>query len=151
MTTVFMLLAALSLAAVEQSPPRATFAQKRAALEPDVLITTLPEAELKALTSENAMEHDSEVARTEVVSVVVSMPKCQRDAKGMCNASADVVVSKPDGSKHSDLQIALPSGRGTATLTLAPYDVTGVYTVVATVRDLRASRFGTAERKFGVK
>jgi hypothetical protein len=151
MTTVFVLLAAFSLAAFEQSPPRATFAQKRAAMEPDVLITTLPEAELKTLTSEKAMEHDSEVARTEVVSVVVSMPKCQKDANGMCNASADVVVSNPDGSKHSDLQISLPSGRGTATLRLAPYDVTGVYTVVATVRDLRASRFGTAERKFGVK
>jgi hypothetical protein len=120
-------------------------------MEPDVLITTLPAAELEALTSDKAMEHDSEVARSEVVSIVVSMPACQKDAKGMCNASADVVVSKPDGTKHSDLQISLPSGRGTATLTLAPYDVTGVYTIVATVRDLTARRFGKAERKFGVK
>ena len=77
---------------------------------------------------------------------------CQRDEQGLCDASADVVAFKPDDSIHSEMKIiSLATGRATATLKLSPDDVTGVYKVVATVRDLAAKRFSKSERLFGVK
>ncbi len=62
------------------------------------------------------------------------------------------MAHKPDGTVHSEMKnIALTHGRGTATLKLAPTDVTGVYKVEATVRDPVARRVAKAERLFGVK
>ena len=130
------------------SPPQ-SLSEKREVLKSEVAISTLPLADLKSAT---AIEHDSEVARTENVTVIVTIQNCQTGTNGTCNASADVVAYKPDGSVHSEMKnVSLPMGRGTASLKLAPTDVTGVYKVIATVRDLNAKRFGKTERLFGVK
>ena len=115
----------------------------------EILITTLPAAEVKAAST---LEHDTEVGRDEAITVVVMLPSCQKDAQGACNASADIVAYKPNGDVHSEMKrVSRKAGRGTASLQLAPADATGVYKVVATVQDLDARRFGRAERLFGVK
>ena len=122
---------------------------KRDAMLSEVLITTLSAADLEAAKT---LEHDSEVAKNEMVTIVGRMPSCQKDAKGACNASADIVTYTPDGNVHSETKgVSLTTGRGTTALKLAPADVTGVYKVIATVRDLTARSFGTTERRFGVK
>jgi hypothetical protein len=126
--------------------------QKREVLQSEIAITTRPSAELASLAPSQPLDHDSEVSRSESVTVVVSIRECTKDEKGACNASADVIAYKPDGSVHSEMKnIVLSTGRGTASLKLAPEDATGVYRVVATVRDLNARRFGKTERLFGVK
>lgn len=131
---------------------QASLTSKREVLKAVVAITTRPATELAGIPAAQEVEHDSEVARSEAVTVVVMVQGCQPDAKGVCQASADVVAYKPDGSVHSEMkQINLSSGRGTASLKLAPSDETGVYKVVATVRDPTARRFGKTERLFGVK
>jgi hypothetical protein len=155
--TILLTLVALGLGIGQNPPPSAPMPQqslsaKREVLKAVVAITTLPAADLKAVPAAKEIEHDSEVARSEAVTVVVTIQGCQADATGACNASADVVAYKPDGSIHSEMKgITLAGSRGTATLKLAPDDVTGVYKVIATVRDLNAKRFGKTERLFGVK
>jgi hypothetical protein len=125
---------------------------KRNVLRATAAITTLPAADVLKIPAATEVEHDSEVARTEVVTVVVSIQGCQADAAGACQATADVVAHKPDGTVHSEMKnIALTNGRGTATLRLVPGDVTGVYKVEATVRDPMARRVAKSERLFGVK
>ena len=131
---------------------QASLTSKREVLKAVVAITTRPATELAGIPAAQEVEHDSEVARSEAVTVVVMVQGCQPDAKGVCQASADVVAYKPDGSVHSEMkEINLSSGRGTASLKLSPTDETGVYKVVATVRDPTARRFGKTERLFGVK
>jgi hypothetical protein len=133
-------------------PAAPSLSQKREVLQSEIAITTRPSAELAALAPTQAVEHDSEVSRSEAVTVVVSIRECKKDEKGACNASADVIAYKPDGSVHSEMKnVPLSTGRGTAALKLTPTDATGVYRVVATVRDLNARRFGKTERLFGVK
>ncbi len=149
-------LATAQLPSEKQSPtypsPQQSLTERREVLKSVVAITTRPVADLASVPATQEIEHDSEVDRSEVVTVVVMMQGCQPDAKGACRASADVVAYKPDGSVHSEMKaIDLATGRGTTTLKLAPSDVTGVYRVVATVRDLNARRFGKTERLFGVK
>ncbi len=123
--------------------------EKAAVLKPEILITTLPAADVKAAKT---LEHDAEVARDEAVTVVVLLPACQKDSQGTCNAAADIVAYTPNGEVHSEMKsVSLNEGRGMASLKLAAADATGVYKVVATVRDLNARRFGKAERLFGVK
>jgi hypothetical protein len=135
-----------------QEVPVRKLSAERETLRAIVAISTLPPAELEKISAGTEVEHDSEVSRSELVTVVVMAPGCQTDAKGGCNASADVVAYKPDGSVHSELKgISLSTHRGSAMLKLATDDVTGVYKVVATVRDLRATRFAKTERLFGVK
>jgi hypothetical protein len=151
--TILLTLAALGLGLLQTAAPAQKPAQslteRQAVLKSEIAITTLPAADLQG-TKE--IEHDSEVARSEAITVVVTIHGCQTDPKGACNASADVVAYKPDGSAHSEMKaINLATGRGTATLKLAPGDPTGVYRVEATVRDLTARRFGKTERRFGVK
>jgi hypothetical protein len=125
---------------------------KRAVLKAVVAITTLPAADVSKIAPTAEIDHDSEVARTEGVRVVVSIQGCQTNAAGGCEATADVVAYRPDGSVHSEMKnIALAGGRGMATLSLKPDDVTGVYKVEATVRDPNARRFAKTERLFGVK
>jgi hypothetical protein len=132
--------------------PQQTLSERREVLKSVVAITTRPAAELASVPVTQEIEHDSEVERSEVVTVVVMMQGCQADAQGACRASSDVVAYRPDGSVHSEMkEINLATGRGTTILKLAPSDVTGVYRVVATVRDLNARRFGKTERLFGVK
>jgi hypothetical protein len=129
-----------------------TLSQRREVLQPVVAITTVAVTDLTSIPATKEVEHDSEVARSEAVTVVVMIQGCQADVKGVCNASADVTAYKPDGSVHSEMKgINLATRRGTATLKLASSDVTGVYRVEATVRDLTAKRFGKTERLFGVK
>ncbi len=154
--TSLLTCAALGLALVQApapapaSPPSLT--SQREVLRSVVAITTLPLVELQAIPAAKEVEHDSEVARNEAVTVVVMIQGCQPDASGACRAEADVVAYRPDGSVHSEMKgVALTGGRGTVPLTLAAGDVTGVYKVVATVRDLSAKRFGKTERLFGVK
>jgi hypothetical protein len=132
--------------------PQQSLSERREVLRSVVAITTLPASDLAGIPPTKEVEHDSEVARSEAVTVVVMIQGCQKGANGACNASADVVVYKPDGSVHSEIKnVNLSSGRGTTTLRLAPTDVTGVYKAIATVRDLNATRFGKTERLFGVK
>jgi hypothetical protein len=152
-----MLFSAIIVLALGQTPPSApvpqqSLSEKREVLKSEVAISTLPVADLKNVPAAKPIEHDSEVARTEPVTVIVTIQGCQADANGACNASADVVAYKPDGSVHSEMKnVSLATGRGTTTLKLAPTDVTGVYRVIATVRDVNAKRFGKTERLFGVK
>lgn len=171
--TPFILVTALALAAAQapqapmpqqplnpkpasEAPVPAAEAQpltaKRQVMQSVVAITTQPAAEIAGIAAAKEIEHDSEVSRDEAVTIVVTMLGCEADAKGQCNASADVVAYKPDGSVHSETKgISLATGRGTAALRLSPGDVTGVYRVEATVRDLTARRFGKTDRLFGVK
>jgi hypothetical protein len=125
---------------------------KRQVMQSVIAITTMPAGELASIPTAKEIEHDSEVARDEAVTLVVTVQGCEADARGQCNASADVVAYKPDGSVHSEMKgINLASGRGTAVLKLSPDDATGVYRVEATVRDMTARRFGKTDRLFGVK
>ena len=117
-----------------------------------VAVWTRPAADLTAIPLTTEIDHDSEVARDETVTVVVTLQGCQPDATGTCKATADIVTQKPDGTVHSETKnVALTRGRGTATLALTPTDATGVYTVIATVRDPEARRVARSERLFGVK
>ena len=143
------LIAALAFTLVSAADPVQGLSTRRDAAPSEVLITTLSDADIKAAKT---LEHDTEVDRTEAVTVVVIMPTCEKDLGGACNASSDIVVYAPDGKVHSEVKgVSLNAGRGTAALKLAATSVTGVYRVVATVRDLNARRFGTTERQFGVK
>jgi hypothetical protein len=153
-----LLVSAAVILALGQAPPPGTpvpqqsLSDKREVLRSEVAISTLPAADLSSVPATKTIEHDSEVDRSEAVTVIVTIQGCQKDAKGACNASADVVAYKPDGTVHSEMKnVSLTSGRGTAALKLAPTDATGVYKVIATVRDLTAKRFGKTERLFGVK
>jgi len=147
------LIGVLTFALIQTTaPPQPSLSDKRAVLRAVVAITTLPPAEVSKIAPAAEIDHDSEVARTETVRVVVSIQGCQPNAAGVCEATADVAAHRPDGSVHSEMKnIALTGGRGLATLGLKPDDVTGVYTVVATVRDPNARRVAKAERLFGVK
>jgi hypothetical protein len=137
------------MVAAPGEPAAQASSERRDQTKPEILITTLPEADVKAA---KALEHDTEVARHEAITVVVLLPSCQKDPGGACNASADIVAYKPDGGVHSEMKsVSLNGGRGLASLRLAPADPTGVYKVIATVQDLNARRFGKTERLFGVK
>lgn len=153
-----LLISAAVILTLGQTPPPGTpvpqqsLSDKREVLRSEVAISTLPAADLKSVPATKTIEHDSEVDRSEAVTVIVTIQGCQQDANGACNASADVVAYKPDGSVHSEMKnVSLTSGRGTAALKLVPTDATGVYKVIATVRDVNAKRFGKTERLFGVK
>lgn len=129
-----------------------SLSRKHDVLQAEAAISTMPAADLKALPATTPIEHDSEVSRSDAVTVIVSIHGCQTAAAGLCRASADVVAYKPDGSVHSEMKnVSLPGGRGTAALRLLPTDVTGVYKIVATVRDPAARRVAKTERLFGVK
>ena len=147
------LVSVLTFAFLQTSaPPQTSLSDKRAVLKAVVAITTLPAADVSKIAPTAEIDHDSEVARTEMVRVVVSIQGCQPNPAGVCEATADVVAHRPDGSVHSEMKnIALTTGRGLATLSLNPDDVTGVYKVEATVRDPNARRFAKTERLFGVK
>ena len=142
---------ALILSTLFAATPVQSLTQKRASLKPEVLITTLaPDAIVQAATAE--LEHDTEVDRSESITIVLSIAACDKGEVGRCNASADLVAYKPDGTVHSEMKnVSLNSLRATAPLKLSASDQTGLYKIVATVRDLNASRFGTAERVFSVK
>jgi len=143
----------LSLTALATAAPAAqSLSEKREVLQPEVIISTRPAAEIAKLPVEQAMVHVSEVSRTDALIIVVSIKNCQADAKGLCNASADVTTYTAAGTIHDVAKgISLNTRRGTAVLNLTTADAPGLYKVVATVRDLNAKRFGTAERQFGVK
>ena len=146
-----LLIGLLGSGAAQDVPVRRLSAE-REVLKAVVAITTMPPSELDKIPASKEIEHDSEVSRSELVMVVVMAPGCKANAQGECNATADVVTYKPDGSVHSELKnINLASHRGSAILKLASDDVTGVYTIVATVRDLQGQHFAKTERLFGVK
>ena len=136
-----------------QGQPGALSAQTQK-LQSEVLITTLPVVDLtKQVTAENGtIEHESEVTRGEPVAAVVRTQGCEKDRAGACKVNADVVVYKPDGSVfHEVKMLDLPAGRGAVPLKVDAHAPTGVYRVVATIRDLAGRRFATVERQFGVK
>jgi len=146
-----LLIAALVFGSTQDVPVR-KLSSEREVLRAVVAITTMPPSELEKIPVSKEIEHDSEVSRSELVMVVVMAPGCKPNPQGECDATADVVTYKPDGSVHSELKnINLASHRGSAILKLASDDVTGIYKVVATVRDLQATRFAKTERLFGVK
>lgn len=142
------LLVLIAAGGLMQAQP--TLSQKRESLQPVVLITTLPSDDVAKRAE--TLEHDTEVARNEAITIVLTIPACEKGANGACNASADLVTYKPDGTVHSEVKnVSLNERRVTAPLKLTPNDATGLYKVVATVRDLNARRFASAERIFGVK
>ncbi|HEX9406946.1 MAG TPA: hypothetical protein VF975_06490 [Thermoanaerobaculia bacterium] len=123
-------------------------------LQSEVLITTLATTDLtKQITDVNGkIEHKSEVSRGGPVAAVVRVPGCEKDSGGNCKVNADIVVYKPDGSVfHEAKNLDLPQGRAAVPLKFSADATTGVYRVVATIRDLTARRFATVERQFGVK
>jgi hypothetical protein len=148
------LITALGLALLQAAPApsQPSLTEKRQVLQAVVAITTLPPGELMKTPPTTPIEHDSEVAKTEMVTVVVTIQGCQSSPTGGCQATADVVATRPDGSVHSEMKnIPLANGRGIATLVLKASDVTGIYKVEATVRDPIARRVAKTERLFGVK
>ena len=108
------LISVLILTFLQAAPAQQSLSDKRAVLRAVVAITTLPDADVAKVAAAAEIDHDSEVARTERVRVVVSIQGCQPNAAGACEASADVVAHRPDGSVHSEMKnIALSTGRGT--------------------------------------
>ena len=61
--------------------PQQSLSAKREVLQAVVAITTLPAAELTSVPAAKEIEHDSEVARSEAVTVVVTIQGCQPDAR----------------------------------------------------------------------
>ena len=151
--SILLVIGALALARPPaQDVPVRKLSAEREVLRAVVAITTMPPSELDKIPVSTEIEHDSEVSRSELVMVVVMAPGCKPNPQGECDATADVVTYKPDGSVHSELKnINLRSHRGSAILKLASDDVTGVYKIVATVRDLQGQHFAKTERLFGVK
>ena len=146
-----LLIGLLGLGVAQDVPVRKLSAE-REVLRAVVAITTMSPSELEKTPTTKEIEHDSEVSRSELVMVVVMAPGCQPNPLHECTASADVVTYKPDGTVHSELKnISLATHRGSAILKLGMDDVTGIYKVVATVRDMQAQRFAKTERLFGVK
>jgi hypothetical protein len=149
--STLLLIAALTFGLLQDVPVR-KLSTEREVLRAVVAITTMPPGELDKIPVSKEIEHDSEVSRSELVLVVVMAPGCKTNEQHECNATADVVAYKPDGSVHSELKnINLATHRGSAILKLASDDVTGVYKIVATVRDLGGQHFAKTERLFGVK
>ena len=151
-----VLLVSLLALSLGQTPapaaPPPSLTQNRDVLQAVAALTTLPAAEIGKLPATSAIEHDTEVARNDALIIVVTIQNCEKDAAGSCRASADVATYKPDGSVHSETKnVSLTGGRGTAALKLAADDVTGLYRIVATVRDPNARRVAVTERIFGVK
>lgn len=145
--------ASLILVALFQPPaPQPRLSEKSLSLQPQVLITTLPSERVAEQAITSPLEHDTEVSRSEAITMVVTIEACEKRAQGACDASADLAVYRADGSKHSEVKnLSLTSRRATAPLKLTDNDATGLYTVVATVRDPATRRVGKAERIFGVK
>jgi hypothetical protein len=140
----------LSLISTDQA---GSAAPKPSQMDPEILISILPPAELKIKMAEPAttIDHHSEVSRTGPVTVVIRTNSCEKEPSGECRVNADVVVYEPDGSIHQQAKVLeLPQGRGVLALTLGAEAPTGLYRVVANIRDMVARRFGTAERRFGV-
>jgi hypothetical protein len=143
------LVALIAAVGLLQLPP-ASLSEKRQTLRPVVLISTLSPADLA--TQATTLEHDTEVSRSETITIVLTIPDCEKGANAACNTSADLVTYKPDGTVHSEVKnVSLNNRRVTTPLKLAAGDPTGLYKVVATVRDLNARRLANAERIFGVK
>lgn len=145
-------LGCLSIAAAHQGQPGALSGQTQQ-LQSEVLITSLATDDLaREIVAENGkIEHQSEVARGGPVAAVVRTSGCQREG-GSCKVNADVVVYRPDGSVfHEVKNLDLPQGRAAVPLNVDEQAPSGVYRVVATIRDLAARRFAKVERQFGVK
>jgi hypothetical protein len=122
-------------------------------LQTEVLISNLASSDLdREIAAENGViEHMSEVARGGPVTAVVRTSGCQK-VGDMCTVNADIVVYSPDGSVfHEAKNLDLPQGRIAVPLKVDANTPTGVYRVVATIRDLAARRFAKVERQFGVK
>lgn len=151
---VATLAVAVAATAVAASAQTGALTSKTDKLQSEVIVSILPTADLtRQITAEKGtIEHKSEVARGGPVAAVVRVNACQKDSAGTCKVNADVVVYKPDGSVfHEVKQLDLPAGRAAVPLTFDAQATTGVYHVVATIRDLTARRFATVERYFGVK
>lgn len=145
-------IAAVVILGVMGAGASAQMSKKRPVMDAEVAISTQPAAKVSEQIAAKVLDHDSEISRGESVTAIIRINNCEPDAKGACNTSADLVVYRPDGSVLSQVKkIELPAGRGTVALKFAPSEITGVYKIVATVRDLNARRFGTTERLFGVK
>ena len=139
-------------AALAVALPLVASAQQSEKQQPEVLISTLPAAELAKQIAEATatIEHKAEVARGGPVTAVVRTG-CMTDTAGACKVNVDIVVYKPDGSVfHQVKSLDLPAGRGTVPLNIDANAGTGVYKVVVTIRDLAARRFSTVEQQFGV-
>jgi hypothetical protein len=153
MRIVFVsLLLALSTTLSAQQP--GALSSQTGKLQSELIITILPAADLRTqiMSETGTFEHKSEITRGGPVAAVVRTKACEKDAAGACKVNADIVVYKPDGSVfHEAKNMDLPSGRAAVPLTFDAKATTGVYKVIAMVRDLTGRRFETVQREFGVK
>ena len=153
MASFLIVIAALiAVPATAQVGSGRPLSDKQETLHAEIAISTLPTAEIDKLSPVRPLDHDTEVDRSEAVTIILRVPGCQAEAFGDCKVSADIVTYGPSGAVHSETKgLSLARGRTTAPLRLQTSDPTGLYRVVATVRDLNAQRFATVERIFGVK
>jgi hypothetical protein len=145
---------AILIVAVFVGLAQGALSSRTATLNSEVIISTLPTAELtkEVMAEHGTIDHKSEVSRGAPVAAVVRTTGCAKDSNGACKVNADVVIYKPDGSVfHEAKNLNLPAGRAAVPLKIDASAPTGVYKVVATIRDLAGQRFATAERQFGVK
>ena len=153
--TLAVALTAVSAAQQSKQSQPDTSTRTAETLQSEVLISTLPAAELtKQIAAEKGtIEHKSEVERGGPVAVVIRSTDCMKDEEGRCNTTAKVTVHNPDGSVfHETKALDLPrSGRLAVPVRIDASAGTGLYKVVVTVRDLTARRFGVLERSFAVK
>lgn len=153
--TLALALATVSSAQQPPQKPQPDDLTPSTATQSEVLISTLPTAELtKQIAAEKGtIEHKSEVERGGPVTLVIRSTDCMKDVEGRCDTTAKVTVYKPDGSVfYESKALDLPTtGRLTVPLKIDASAETGLYKVVVTVRDLTARRFGVLERRFAVK
>jgi hypothetical protein len=153
--TLALALATVSSARQPPQNPQPDNLTPSTATQSEVLISTLPPAELKKqiAAEKGTIEHKSEVERGGPVAVVVRSTGCMKDVEGHCDITAKVTVYGPDGSVfHETKALDLPpTGRLVVPLKIEASTGTGLYKVVVTIRDLTARRFGVVERQFAVK
>jgi tetratricopeptide (TPR) repeat protein len=136
------------------SPPAGAQASAASPLLAEILISGSPIADLPRNigAGKGSIDHRSEVARGGPVSAVLWTSGCQKDAAGNCNVHADLVVYAPDGSVfHEAKNLDVSQGGAAVPLKVDAGAPTGVYRVVAFVRDLTSRRFMKLERQFGVR
>lgn len=129
MLPLVLLLAGVTwLHALSPVPPAMQTLPEPADLRPEFALTTATGADLDKVLASRTIRHRSEVARSDRITVVVSIQACQPDGESTCRVSADVILRGPDGSVHTEMKgIDLATTRGTR-LALDAGGPAGIYT-----------------------
>lgn len=144
-----LLLAGISAAgaAAQAAPP---------ALELELVVATRDDDRLRQWASGSpgvSLETVTEVRASETATAQARIRGCQPDARGRCALTIQYVATGPDGQTLARLPAqAVEAGAPPPALRLTFSDAnpTGLYTVVAMVRDLNAKRMVRTERIFGL-